>query len=234
MRRQTFAILLFVALAVTPAAAQSPCATLTNPAAIVACEQERAGGAAAMHESRPDHRAVTVTVLRQAAASLNAAGIAGGPFGILVKTGGENCDGYSCDIICSGNGSAQRQWDVFAAVHQASTPGWDGPLSTIAIRPCEFVAGVTPSPGPGPTPIPQPAVDLTPVLAKLDALSAQVGALQAKLDASAIDAANAATRALSILDLIKQWPPPGAVTLPPYKGSLFGISIVSKPCPTCK
>ena len=42
----------------------------------------------------------------------NAAGVSGGPFGILEKASGNNCGGYSCDIICSGQGNAQKQWDV--------------------------------------------------------------------------------------------------------------------------
>jgi hypothetical protein len=53
-----------------------------------------------------------VAFLRGSAKDFNSAGISGGPFGILLKPSGNNCDGYSCDIICAGNGSSQRQWDV--------------------------------------------------------------------------------------------------------------------------
>lgn len=191
MRLTSFLLTVGVAAGLTLVAAdtQSPCAKLTNPAAIVACEQARAGGAAAMHESAPKHRTVTVTVLRQTAASLNAAGIPGGPFGILVKTGGENCDGYSCDIICAGNGAAQRQWDVFGSVHEASTPGWDGPLSPIAVRPCEFVAGVPPDPGPPveppvtpPDPTPAPVCpDLSAVTQRLAVVESELRAVREEL-----------------------------------------------------
>jgi hypothetical protein len=200
--------------------AQSPCAVLSTQAAIVVCEQQRAGGAAAMHESAPNHQTVTLTVLRQIAASLNAGGFPGGPFGVLKKDGGAQCAGYACDIICAGNGATQRQWDVFGDVGGASTPDWSGPLDPIVVRPCEFVAGVPPSPGP-PVPAPQPvppAVDLTPILARLDALEHENAALKAE---------DARLRALIVAV-------PASIVFPLYRGSLFGIGITSKPCPSCK
>ena len=46
------------------------------------------------------------------AANLNQNGIGGGPFGALRKTAGTSCGGYSCDIVCAGEGGGQRQWDV--------------------------------------------------------------------------------------------------------------------------
>jgi hypothetical protein len=203
------------------ASAQSPCASLTNGAAIVACEQQRAGGPAAMHESRPDHAIITLTVLRQAAASLTAAGIPGGPFGVLVKTGGSNCNGYSCDIICAGNSSQQRQWDVFGDVGGASTPGFNGPLSPIIVRPCEFVAGVTPAPV-------TPPVDLSAILARLSALEAEVAALKAAdLDIRSV----VAVESRAIRALIAALPAPSVpcASLPPYRGSGWFGSITSKP-----
>ncbi|MDQ3068123.1 MAG: hypothetical protein M3R55_00150 [Acidobacteriota bacterium] len=63
-----------------------------------------------------------VAFLSQSAKDLNAAGISGAPFGILVKPGGYNCNGYSCDILCSGNGSGQRQWDVLSDSDGAQRP----------------------------------------------------------------------------------------------------------------
>ncbi len=207
-----------------PPVVQSPCSTKTSPEAIVACEQARAGGAAAMHEGAPNYRGVTLTILRQTAASLNAAGIPGGPFGVLVKTGGENCDGYSCDIICAGNGSSQRQWDVFSAVHQESKPGWGGPLATITVRPCEFVAGVPPVPVPSPTPEP---IDLKPILNRIAALEQQLGDLRAQdADLRALLAASDADLRKVIAAL-----PVGAVPcdkLPLYRGSGWFGSITSR------
>ena len=55
------------------------------------------------------HTSAVVDFLAQSAKDLTAAGINGAPFGILVKPGGYNCNGYSCDILCAGNGSSQRQ-----------------------------------------------------------------------------------------------------------------------------
>lgn len=34
------------------------------------------------------------------------------PWGVLSKTAGNNCNGISCDIVCSGNGAFQDQYDV--------------------------------------------------------------------------------------------------------------------------
>jgi hypothetical protein len=112
----------------TPPAPGAPCIS-SSAHAIVECERAKLG-----HMSSSQ----TVSFLRAVARSLNASGIAGAPFGILVKTGGANCDGYSCDIICAGNGGSQRQWDVLLDSDGAQIPVWDGPLSTIAVRPCEI------------------------------------------------------------------------------------------------
>ncbi|MHB8872284.1 MAG: NBR1-Ig-like domain-containing protein [Myxococcaceae bacterium] len=79
-----------------------------------------------------------IACLRDIAPALNAEGIAGGPFGVLVKTGGRNCNGYSCDIICSGQGAQQRQWDVFIASETDALPAWNE-AQTIAIRVCEIL-----------------------------------------------------------------------------------------------
>ena len=79
-----------------------------------------------------------VQFLRQVSRDLNRAGISGGPFGILVKTSGSNCHGYSCDIICSGNGGSQRQWDVLIDAGASNGLTWHevGPGQTV--RPCEI------------------------------------------------------------------------------------------------
>ena len=77
-----------------------------------------------------------VAFLTQSAKDLNAARINGAPFGILVKTSGHQCNGYSCDILCSGNGPGQRQWDVLGDADGAQVPGFQENLGTKAIRPC--------------------------------------------------------------------------------------------------
>jgi hypothetical protein len=78
-----------------------------------------------------------VDFLRSTARDLNRAGISGGPFGILVKTGGANCNGYSCDIICSGQGSRQRQWDVLIDSGRGGST-WREVGPGLAVRPCEI------------------------------------------------------------------------------------------------
>lgn len=112
----------------TPPPSGGPCVS-NSPEAIVQCERAKYG-----HMSSGE----IVNFLRAVAKSLNANGIGGGPFGILVKDSGHNCHGYSCDIICAGNGGSQRQWDVLSDADGAQIPVWSGPLGTIAVRPCEI------------------------------------------------------------------------------------------------
>jgi hypothetical protein len=127
----------------TPAAAPGPgpgpgpgplppsgnCATLNTPEAILHCNRARYSSMGP---------AEIVEFLRQVARDLNKAGIAGGPYGILVKTSGSNCFGYSCDIICSGQGGGQRQFDVLIDAGGANGITWHevGPGQTV--RPCEI------------------------------------------------------------------------------------------------
>ncbi len=77
-----------------------------------------------------------VSFLVASAKDLNGAGVSGGPFGILVKSGGHNCLGFSCDILCSGNGGSQRQWDVLSDAEGAQLPKW-GEISPIIVRTCQ-------------------------------------------------------------------------------------------------
>ena len=77
-----------------------------------------------------------ISFLAAVADSLNRNGIPGGRFGLLVKTSGRNCNGYSCDIICSGNGGGQRQWDVVAG-NDAQTAMWHE-VDGITVRVCEI------------------------------------------------------------------------------------------------
>ena len=102
----------------------APCVS-SNPQAIVECERAKFG-----HMSSSQ----TVTFLQNTARSLTRNGIAGAPFGLLRKSGGSSCNGYSCDIICSGQGGSQRQWDVLGDAEGAQTPGWGGPKTVPDIR----------------------------------------------------------------------------------------------------
>jgi hypothetical protein len=72
--------------------------------------------------------------LRASAQSLNRNGIGGGPFGILRKSGGSSCNGYSCDIICAGQSTAQRQYDVLGDAEGAQVAGWGPPKTYPDIR----------------------------------------------------------------------------------------------------
>jgi hypothetical protein len=80
-----------------------------------------------------------VTFLRNVADSMNRNGISGGRFGLLLKPSGNNCAGYSCDIICSGNGGGQRQWDVLSDVEGTQGAMWaELDSSHITVRACEI------------------------------------------------------------------------------------------------
>ena len=50
------------------------------------------------------------------------------------KSGGTNCGGYSCDVLCAGSGSGQRQYDVLGDIDGAQNPGWNGPNTLPGIR----------------------------------------------------------------------------------------------------
>jgi hypothetical protein len=125
--------------AAAPAPGPSPGPGPTNPSgpcnfssgeAIVQCERAKYGF---MNSGQ------VVAFLKSVADSLNRNGISGGRFGLLIKESGNQCGGYSCDIICSGNGGAQRQWDVLSDVEGSQGAMW-GELdrSHIQVRTCEI------------------------------------------------------------------------------------------------
>jgi hypothetical protein len=101
-----------------------PCNS-SNPESIVQCERAKYGFMS---------RDQMVSFLRSTAQSLNRNGIGGGPFGLLRKEGGNQCLGYSCDIICAGQGNGQRQYDVLGDIEGAQSPGWAGPHTVPHIR----------------------------------------------------------------------------------------------------
>jgi hypothetical protein len=106
-----------------PPAAVAPVASDTcpgtSPHAIVTCQRERRSG----HMDDGE----LVDFLRSVAINLNQNGISGGPYGILHKRSGNNCHGYSCDIICAGHGGGQRQYDVILDIEGPQHPTWSGP-----------------------------------------------------------------------------------------------------------
>jgi len=110
-----------------PPAPGAPCVS-SSALAIVECERAKFG-----HMSTSQ----IVTFLRNVTRSLNANRIAPGGFGILRKGSGHNCGGYSCDIVCAGQGGAQQQWDVLSDADGAQIPVWSGPLGSIRVDVCE-------------------------------------------------------------------------------------------------
>ena len=99
----------------------------TTPLAILQCERSKFGSNMSKSQN--------LTFLKRSAKRFNSVGVSGGPFGILVKNSGNNCLGYSCDILCKGSGSSQKQWDVLI---DENIPTWGSPLSTIVIRECDM------------------------------------------------------------------------------------------------
>lgn len=106
-----------------------PCNS-SDPTAIVECERAKYGH---MNSGQ------IVAFMKAVADALNRNGVPGGRFGLLLKPSGNNCEGYSCDIICSGQGGGQRQWDILTDVEGAQGPMWSElPSSHIAVRVCEI------------------------------------------------------------------------------------------------
>jgi hypothetical protein len=111
-----------------PAPPGGPCNS-NNAETIVSCERAKYG--------RMSHSQM-FTFMQSVAQSLNRNSISGGPFGILRKGGGENCNGYSCDVVCAGQGGGQRQWDVLGDIDGAQTPGWGPIQGAIRVDVCEI------------------------------------------------------------------------------------------------
>jgi hypothetical protein len=102
-----------------------PCSS-NSPLGIVQCQRAKYPGRMS--------QGTTVDFERAVARDLNRNGVGGGPFGILRKGSGNSCNGYSCDIICAGSGSGQKQWDVLSDWDGAQSPAWIGPQTYPNIR----------------------------------------------------------------------------------------------------
>ena len=106
----------------------APCTGPLSPLGILECHRAKYGF--------PMHHDERLQFLRGAVRDFNAQGVPGGPFGILRKAAGNNCGGYSCDVICAGQGSSQQQWDVLV---NEEFPVWGGPIEgAIRIDVCEI------------------------------------------------------------------------------------------------
>lgn len=106
-----------------------PCRQATTGKAVVECERSRYD-----HMSKPQ----LADLMRAIARTLNEKGIEGGGFGVLLKTGGNNCQGVACDIVCKGNGLTQQQWDVLEDEEGAQNPRFTA-VTEMVIRTCEVV-----------------------------------------------------------------------------------------------
>ncbi|MEX1129958.1 MAG: hypothetical protein WD227_17355 [Vicinamibacterales bacterium] len=107
------------------------CAHLPTELDIVNCRRAQFGFLS--HDDRPEY-------VKRIAYDLNRGGFEHRPYGILVKDTGNNCNGYSCDIVCSGEGGGQRQWDVLEDEDLKQAPVWNR-VPEISARPCEFMEG---------------------------------------------------------------------------------------------
>src|SRR5437763_2432102 len=98
----------------TPAPVAPPPSPSPTPVPGAACVSSSALGIVTCERNKYGHMTATdlVNFLKSTAKSLTSNGISGAPFGILRKSGGTSCNGYSCDIICTGQGTSQKQWDV--------------------------------------------------------------------------------------------------------------------------
>ena len=105
------------------------CAHLGSELAIVECRRAQYGF------MEVDQR---IEFLQRIAYDLNRAPAEHAPYGLLIKDTGHNCNGYSCDIICSDSG-LHRQWDVLLDEDSGQLPVWNR-LGEISVRPCEIVA----------------------------------------------------------------------------------------------
>jgi hypothetical protein len=115
----------------TPTTPGGSCSSRGNPQSILECQRNQ-------YPAHMSHEQL-VTFLRASARDINRSGSAGGPWGLLVKTSGANCNGYSCDILCMGNGSGQVQRDVLLDSEGSQVPFWGGPIdpAVMAVRTCE-------------------------------------------------------------------------------------------------
>jgi hypothetical protein len=98
-----------------PTPIPTSCTGLTVPIDILRCHRNKYGSPF----TDPEH----VSFLRGSMRDFNRLGILGGGFGLLRKTSGNQCDGYSCDVVCQGQGAAQKQYDVLIS---EETPTWSG------------------------------------------------------------------------------------------------------------
>jgi hypothetical protein len=97
----------------------------TVPLAVLQCRRNQHSA----HMSQSE----TAVFLREVARDLNKNGYSGGPMGLYKKTGGFNCDGFSCDILCS----TRAAWDVLLDADGSQIPTW-GELAPPGPNTCDI------------------------------------------------------------------------------------------------
>jgi hypothetical protein len=106
------------------------CANAGSELAIVRCRRAQYG-----YMSEADR----VEFLHRIAHDLNKAATPFAPwYGVLLKSSGNQCHGYACDIICSNAGNVHRQWDVLSDESGRQVPLWSH-LDRVAPRGCQTV-----------------------------------------------------------------------------------------------
>jgi hypothetical protein len=102
-----------VAPAPTPRAPGGSCASQATPLAVIQCRRAQYGS----HMDPPTVNQFLILVAKD----LTAGGHPVAPWGLLVKTSGSQCLGYSCDILCNAGGDA---YDMLLDSDGAQTPVW--------------------------------------------------------------------------------------------------------------
>lgn len=125
-------------------------------------------------------------------------------YGVLVKRTGNNCGGYSCDVICSGQGADQRQWDV---LEDETRPAFNE-VGQAGMRRdvCEIRAGG----GPGPVPQPTPPPQLDRLVQLVEQLGERLRALQERIDLIQQEARERANEQREQINRL-----PGEIVIPP-------------------
>ncbi len=118
----------------------------------------------------------------ESAVAVNAAGIPGGPYGLLKKAVGRNCQGFSCDVICSGQPPTQTQIDLWiSGGNGVARPAWQV-INRAKQRNDVCVAIGAPAPDPTPDPPECPAPEPCPTCPTCPPdRSADVARLEAQL-----------------------------------------------------
>lgn len=145
--------------------------------------------------------------------------------GLLVKTSGNNCQGFAVDIIMYPDGSI---YDILTDSGASNGPSWN---ASDPVDPSRYHAAIDPQDGSGTTipnpppvtPTPAAGVDLGPILAALNAISSQLNGLA--LQITACDANNE-RRYLDLIAHFNNLPKPQA---PAYEGSIFGVKFTANP-----